>query len=452
MFAYFLKRLLLVLPSLWFISLLIFFLSKLASGDPLLNELEAKAERLSSDELFFQWEKTAELKKELGLQQADFYFSILRKTACDTAYLLPDKNIEGLLESLSYYSGSWLKAHTFFHEFKRAYHQSPADRSKLRQLINAQNSQDFFTQANTLKLDESGKKLQESIAALHQQEKWNRWLPKFRWHGYNNQYHHWLMQLLKGNLGKSYVDRRTVSSKIYDAIGWTLVLSCLSILLAFAIAIPSAVYAASNANSRGDRFLSNFFFGLYALPSFWVATLAIVFLSSGNYLSWFPTYGTGQINDSMNWLEVIYLRSSHLFLPVLCLSYSSIAFIFKQLRNALLLQLKSDYALTALAKGLSPREVMWKHVFKNASFPLLTIAGNLLPALISGSFVIEFIFSIPGMGKLTIDSFLSRDYPVIFSLCLLATFLTILGILLSDLAYHLLDPRVNRKVSQNTQA
>ncbi|MBL4707785.1 MAG: ABC transporter permease [Flavobacteriales bacterium] len=159
----------------------------------------------------------------------------------------------------------------------------------------------------------------------------------------------------------------------------------------------------------------------------------------------------GYFNDSSNWREILSVRSSHIVLPIITLSYGSIAFIYQQLKSSIQQQLTQDYILTAKAKGLSTHNIKWRQLFKNVSFPLITILGNLLPALISGSFIVEYIFSIPGMGKLSVDAFMSRDFGMVYAVLMLSSFLGMFGILLTDLLYYKLDPRVQLHES-NTKA
>lgn len=136
-------------------------------------------------------------------------------------------------------------------------------------------------------------------------------------------------------------------------------------------------------------------------------------------------------------------RLWHLLLPVLCLSYGGLAFLAKLSRSAVLENLASDYARTARAKGVSEREVLWRHVFRNSLLPLITVSATLLPSLLAGSVIVEAIFSIDGMGKLAIEAVQTRDRELVLSITLISGLLTLVGYLLADLAYAIVDPRVS---------
>ena len=248
--------------------------------------------------------------------------------------------------------------------------------------------------------------------------------------------------MLRGDFGNSLVDNNSVNEKINNAIYWTLLLSLVSLIITFSIAIPAAFYSSFNPDSPLSKTFDKLFFLFYAIPNFWIATLLILFFASGDYLDWFPTYGLGFVQDDSSTWQKLIMRVEHLILPIIALSYGSIAFVYKQLKNSIEQELQKDYLLTARAKGLSLTTIKWGQLFKNASFPLITMLGGIIPALFSGSFIIEYIFSIPGMGKLSIESILSRDFSTIYILLLIATFFSMLGLLIADLLYYFADPRV----------
>ena len=138
-------------------------------------------------------------------------------------------------------------------------------------------------------------------------------------------------------------------------------------------------------------------------------------------------------------------RGYHIVLPVFCLSYGSLAYLSRQMRGGVLTILRQDFIRTARAKGLDEKTVIWKHAFRNSLIPIITIFASLLPAAISGSFVIENIFSIPGMGKIAFEGLIARDYPMVFTVMMFSAFLTLLGTLLADILYAVVDPRISFK-------
>jgi peptide/nickel transport system permease protein len=223
-------------------------------------------------------------------------------------------------------------------------------------------------------------------------------------------------------------------------------LSVLSLILAYVIAIPLGIFSAVKKGTKADKVVTVALFMLYSLPSFFVATLVLIFFSQGSdtqWLRWFPTGGfqsrdfpdltvVGKVKD-VGW---------HLVLPLVCLTYGSLAALSRYMRSGLLEVLQADYVRTARAKGLPESSVIGKHALRNGLLPILTLLAGLLPAVLGGSVIIEYIFGIPGMGLWTIDAIYQRDYNVIMAVELLSTVLVLLGILLTDLSYALVDPRI----------
>jgi peptide/nickel transport system permease protein len=188
---------------------------------------------------------------------------------------------------------------------------------------------------------------------------------------------------------------------------------------------------------------------LYSLPSFFVATILLFTISEGSdvrALRWFPTGGwQSQGHDELTVLQRVYDVAWHIVLPIFCMTYGSLAAISRYMRSGLLEVIQSDYVRTARAKGLSERVVIGKHAVKNGLLPILTLLAGLLPAVLGGSVIVEYIFGIPGMGLWIIDAIYQRDYNVIMAVQLLSTVLVLFGILLTDLSYALVDPRIRYK-------
>jgi peptide/nickel transport system permease protein len=217
----------------------------------------------------------------------------------------------------------------------------------------------------------------------------------------------------------------------------------LSFLLIYSIAIPIGIYSAARQYSLIDRTTTVLLFVLYSLPNFWVATLAIVFLCNVEFIKIFPTAGIRSENyDSLTFFEQIKDRFMHLFLPVTITSLASFAFLSRQMRSSMLEVVRQDYIRTARAKGLSEKKVILKHALRNSLIPIITLLGGLLPLMVGGSVIIETIFSIPGIGQLAFQAILDRDYPLIMAELVIASTLTVVGILLVDILYSFVDPRI----------
>ncbi|MCS7176576.1 MAG: ABC transporter permease [Candidatus Kapabacteria bacterium] len=259
------------------------------------------------------------------------------------------------------------------------------------------------------------------------------------------QYLLWLRDLIRLDFGRSFQDNRPVLEKIGERLPITLAMNVLAVLLAYGIAIPLGVYSAARAGSWVDRAVAFVLFALYSLPTFWVGMLAITFLCNPEYLALFPTGGVRSVFHSENWSlwRRILDYAWHLTLPMLVYTYSSFAFISRQTRSAMLEVLRQDYIRTAYAKGVSSGVALWKHALRNSLIPIVTILAGVLPALIGGSVIVETLFSIPGMGELSFRALVARDYPVIMAVFTLSAILTLVGILLADILYAVVDPRIS---------
>lgn len=257
------------------------------------------------------------------------------------------------------------------------------------------------------------------------------------------------------DLGESFVRGRPVTGLIKEALPVTLLLNVVSIPITYGIAILTGIYAGRQRGKTFDVVSGTFFLALWSFPIILAGVLAIGFLANTQYIKLFPAAGLHDVlADSMPFLpgrdangafQRGWLLDSmwHLALPVICLSYGSFAFLSKLSRGAILENIQADYVRTARAKGVGERQVLFRHVLSNSLIPLITVAAHILPALITGALVVEQIFSIPGMGKLTIDAINTRDRELFLSTTLVAGILGLIGYLLADILYAVADPRVS---------
>jgi len=252
--------------------------------------------------------------------------------------------------------------------------------------------------------------------------------------------------LLRLDFGVSIATRQPVIPALVSKLKYSLSLSVVSLVLAYLIAIPLGIFSAVERNTKVERSLTLAVFVLYSLPSFFVATLLLLLFSEGSdfaFLRIFPTGGFQSLDfDELTTWARIGDVLWHLVLPVTCLTYGSLAGISRYMRTGLLEVLSADYIRTARAKGLPERTVIGKHALKNGLLPIITLLAGLLPAVLGGSVIIEYIFGIPGIGLWTITSIYLRDYNVIMGVQLLTTVLVLLGMLLTDVSYALVDPRI----------
>ncbi len=256
-------------------------------------------------------------------------------------------------------------------------------------------------------------------------------------------YMEWLGRMLTLDFGVSRRDGRPVSKRIAEALPITLSLNIISIIIVYIISIPVGIVAGLKKDSLYDRVSSLILFILYSLPSFWVGLLLLMFLSGGEFLNLFPLGGIlSDWAENLSFFDRAMNVLWHLVLPVVTLTYGGFAFLSRYMRANLLEVINQQYIVTARAKGLTEKRVVFVHAFKNSLVPLVTLMASLLPGLLGGSVIVESIFSIPGMGMLAFESILSRDIPVIMAIASISAVLTLLGILITDILYGIVDPRI----------
>ena len=254
------------------------------------------------------------------------------------------------------------------------------------------------------------------------------------------QYYDWLKLAARGDFGYSTRSNAPVSDLIRQRLPNTMKLAGVSLVLTIVIAIPLGIISAVKQYTRLDYSLTLFNFVGISIPSFWLG-LMLVYIFAVN-LGWFPTTGMQSANPESGFFNAIWDVVSHYILPVTAITLVSIAGYTRFQRAAMLEVIRQDYIRTARAKGLSERTVILKHAWRNALIPIITLLGYVFVILVEGSVVIENIFSWPGMGQLAVLSLQQRDYPVVMAIVLLSATLILIGTLLSDILYAIVDPRV----------
>jgi peptide/nickel transport system permease protein len=244
----------------------------------------------------------------------------------------------------------------------------------------------------------------------------------------------WVGRLLHGDLGTSIFTNLPVTTLIGQRLQPTVSLTLLTLVVAVLIAVPVGVLAAARVGSWTDRLVMGFSVLAFSVPVFVLAYLLIGLFSIR--LEWLPVQGYRPIGDGLwPWL-------SHLILPSMALGTVYLAFIARITRATMLDVLAQDYIRTANAKGLSSRTILTGHALKNAGVPIVTVIGIGIALLISGAIVTETVFAIPGIGRLTVDAILRRDYPIIQGVILLFSGVYVVINLLVDLSYRFFDPRI----------
>ncbi|MDQ5984485.1 MAG: Dipeptide transport system permease protein DppB [Syntrophus sp. SKADARSKE-3] len=256
------------------------------------------------------------------------------------------------------------------------------------------------------------------------------------------QYFIWIKKVAVLDLGKSFSpDRRSVAEKIMERLPVTISLNILSLALILLIAIPIGVLAAVHQDSLFDKITSVFVFIGFAMPTFWLALLLMILF--GIHLAWLPISGLRSLNyEYLPPGIAVWDLLKHLIMPVLLSAFGGLAGLSRYMRANMLEVIRQDYIMTARAKGLKERVVIYKHALRNALLPVITILGLSIPGLIGGSVIFETIFAIPGMGQLFYMAVMSRDYPTVMGILFIGAILTLLGNLIADVSYALADPRI----------
>lgn len=264
------------------------------------------------------------------------------------------------------------------------------------------------------------------------------------------QYLDWLTRLVQLDFGESFAtDRRPVFDKVVERLPVTILLNLLSILLILAVSVPLGIISAVRRNSGFDRATTLLVFAGFAMPSFWLALLLMDWL--GVRLGVLPISGLKSLGyEYLSFGGQLLDRISHLVLPVFVSAIGGLAGFSRYMRSNMLEVVRQDYILTARAKGLSEKVVIYKHALRNALLPVITILGLSVPGLIGGSVIFETIFAIPGMGKLFYDGVMMRDYPLIMGILVMGAVLTLIGNLLADISYALADPRIRHQQQEDS--
>ncbi len=258
----------------------------------------------------------------------------------------------------------------------------------------------------------------------------------------HEQYLDWLSRIIRLDFGISMSsDARPVMEKIGERLPLTIGMNIASLLLTLLVAIPVGVLSAWKQGSFFDRGMTVLVFLGFAMPGFWLALLLM--LHFGLEHQWLPISGLTSLDfESFSRWEKLVDIGSHLMLPITVITVGSVAGMSRFMRASMLEVLRQDYILTARAKGLPTRLVIFRHALRNALLPVITLLGLSVPGLIGGSVIIETIFALPGLGQLFYTAVMARDYPLIMGNLVLGAILTLAGNIAADIGYGLADPRI----------
>lgn len=461
MLRYIIRRTLLSIPTLLVISMVIFGLSKCAPRDP---ELEM-GEDASFGTLQQQEDAIYKRAKRSGLDKPLFYFTLTTAAFPDTLYRIFPWSRREQLAKLCAQTGNWGAVS----RYETALRKTAAFTDALPDTLPA--AGEFRVAYSELMYGDHAGNLEETFAGVQEAaanlpaairpggmldtlqrcvqdlksnaQAGKMYVPAFYWHGTDNQYHRWLAGFIRGDLGLDNMKKPVWDSLKFSLLS-TLIINGLALALAYLFAVPLGVAMARRRDRTFDRSARWVLLLLYAMPVFWLGSLLLLFLAT-------PDFGLYVIRgihlesyqgSGKTYLEWCFSNFDKFILPTLTLSLHALAILALQMRGGVLDTIGMDFIRTARAKGVGEDAVYWRHAFRNALFPIITVFTSLFPSIFTGSLVIEYLFQFPGLGMRTQEAFIRGDYPVLFFILMLAATLTVVGNLIADLLYAWADPRV----------
>lgn len=466
MLKFIFKRLIRAFGTLVALVLVAFFLLEFAPGDPL-QKFNSSSEVLKTAKEYHKIKDG--LNKRLGLNLPAFYFSITSQVIPDTLYKISLEQDQIALKKLLFKYGYWSQISKYY----RAYNQllehnrniQIEDKTlqlKCHEIITAS----LYRQTPTNQLyrikvlygfykDKEGVDLVEDLLAslegLEVRSAWAKYIPKLNFYS-QNKFHRWVFGddrytkgIIRGDFGISYVTGEPVEKKVRNKLFWSVLLSVMGIILAYGMGIATAIYAVSRQNQTADRAITALTVILFSIPAFWFAIISLLTFANPDVLSILPVSGIKPIEgfgSNSNLMLKLFSTLPYLVLPTICYAYSTYAVVTQTFRSSLIEEMKLDYIKTARAKGLSEKEILLQHAFKNALLPLVTLFTTSFPLAIGGSLIIETVFNIPGMGNEIMSAVYHQDYPVLIAFFVLSGIVTLLSYLVSDIVYAFIDPRI----------
>lgn len=370
---------------------------------------------------------------ELGLNLPLFYFSIKPNHYPPSSNSVSNKNDRQLYKRLLQQGYHFKKAQAVI-DYLIAAKKSAQATNDIERIIDLEN-------VYNLEVPDLNKEISNVLGSRNNKF----FLPKFFWHGADNQFHKWLGTIFNNQFGVSIVDGSTALSKVKKAMTWTLSMTMIDFILSTFLGIWIGVFLVKSPEGKLQKFTSQFLYFLYSIPVFWLATLMVFYFTTDDFGSWtniFPSVAL-DIYPGKSTLSQVLLNSKNLILPILILTVHSLAYISGLVRRSLLDELNKPYVLLAYAKGLSKEEVIKSHALKNALTPTITSMASAFAAAFGGSLVIEVVFNIPGMGRLLINSISIGDWNVVFCITLILSFITVVSYIVADVLYAYFNPKVN---------
>mgnify|MGYP000042863685 CR=1 FL=1 len=456
MWYFVIRRVALIVPTLLVVLIISFFMSKLVPGDEAESMLTLQGIHPDSPNFTSLYEKQY---RSLNLEKPLFYFSMVPDFYPDNLRAIVNQSERNQIKEFLHQKIDFDKAWAYLNARKTLSasilnkpESTPDTLGETKKMIGSFN---FVTDVTTIhhewkaispRLKASNIDIASMDDIVEKMVPQKSYFPSLRWHGSNNQFHLWASNLCAGKLGTSIKDGLPVSKKIASAFKWTLFLSLLNLLITVLIAIPTGMLAGYKPGTWFDRISGSFWLLMYAIPSFWLASVLIVYCTSDKYSAWlniFPIPGTWYIPSGQGFFDTLFQYGKQLILPIICLVANDIAHISRLVRTNVVQQKSKLYVLMAMAKGAKTTSIMFHHVFPNVLITMITVIGGKLAAGFSGALIIEVIFNIPGMGRLMFESIFNADWNVVFGILLIISFITLITMLISDILYSYVNPKID---------
>lgn len=421
----------LIIPTLLLVSLFIFFLSKEVPQDQVESVMLLRGVDREND--VFPQESYTRIYKELGLDKPQFYFSVLPHFYPDNIHAISKSDVKDFVEVQLEQNRPFESIEAFVSEYYQQKKSNP-ELSLLSSFTDGASKDAWPSE-----LRGAYNSMQQSQAGFY--------VPKIIWHGFDNQYHNWLSSFFKGGFGISLLDGNTALAKVGKALAWTLSITLIDLLISLPLGILLGYFLARNPSGRRESLMTQFFYMIYAIPLFWLATMLIVFFTTDDYGAFtniFPSVGIDIYPGKGTAYHILH-NLDKMILPIFCLVIHSLAYTSRFVRRSILNEMQRDYIMTAYSKGLTKDQVLRKHALPNALIPVITILVAMIPAAFASSLVLEVIFNIPGIGRLLFRSIEMADWNVSFCIMMIIAFVTVISYLLGDILYALVNPKIRLK-------
>lgn len=447
MLLYATKRLvytLLAIPLVIFIGYILFSLSPI---DPVERQISQGEYELEKSQQRKAYIKTA---KNENLHLPPFYFTVNKSNYNSDYYTIifpPDKAFYKQYLDKNYSFFSIQNFHNSILRYQeKSKHDSLLDNSQLQQ-IDGKSIEDIEATMNAWKGNEPliynalSTSYNELILSHNNKAPW---IQRFMWFGSKNQYHQWLTNFFCGKLDASMRDGRSVYSKLWNAFGITLIM----ILMAFLFSMPLGIFLGKRMalypENKSLRFLETGLFLLRSIPLFWLLTLALIFFTTpeyGKFFHLFPSVNSFGFIASDGLISNLTRNANQLILPIICISIYNLGYITRQVKTLVVRENHQPYITTARMKGLSQKNIQ-QHAYKNAKTQIITMISAGIASSIGGSVIVEYIYNIPGMGRLLLDSIKYSDFPMLMLIIIFIFVVTSIIFLIADILYMRSDPRI----------